>query len=210
MNTKIIQAVIFDFGGVLVEWNPHKLYSRYFDQPHEIDRFLGEINFVEWNVQQDKGRPFAQAVAELSRKFPQHEHLIRAYHEYWEDSVVGPIDGSVAILKKLKQLGYSLYGLSNWSAETFPLVRSKYSFFDYFDGIVISGEAKMIKPDAEIFYHLLSKFNLNAGECLFIDDSPANINTAQRIGLSTLRFESPSKLESELIKLDVLPLEQQA
>ena len=204
MSQHKIRAVIFDFGGVLVDWSPHNLYRHFIKQPHEIDRFLSEINFAEWNVQQDKGRPFAQAVAELSSEFPQHARLISAFHEHWEDSIVGSIDGTVVILRKLKQLGYPLYGLSNWSAETFPLVREKHTYFDLFDDIIISGEVKLIKPDPQIFRFMLNKFKLEAQACLFIDDSMANIKTANELGFATIHFQSPAQLEIELSGRGVL------
>ncbi len=204
MSQHKIRAVIFDFGGVLVDWSPHNLYRHFIKQPHEIDRFLSEINFAEWNAQQDKGRPFAQAVAELSSEFPQHARLISAFHEHWEDSIVGSIDGTVVILRKLKQLGYPLYGLSNWSAETFPLVREKHTYFDLFDDIIISGEVKLIKPDPQIFRFMLDKFKLEAQACLFIDDSMANIKTANELGFATIHFQSPAQLEIELSARGVL------
>ena len=204
MSQQNIKAIIFDFGGVLVDWSPHNLYRHYFDQPHEIDCFLKEINFAEWNAQQDKGHPFAQAVAEHSTKFPQYAQLIHAYHERWEDSIVGPIEGTTRILKKLKQKGYPLYGLSNWSAETFPLIRNKYKFFDLFDYILISGEVKMIKPEPGIFDLLLNRINLEAWACLFIDDSEANIKVAARLGFNTIRFQSPTQLAVELMQRNIL------
>ncbi|MCL4530103.1 MAG: HAD family phosphatase [Chloroflexi bacterium] len=204
MSQNKIQAVIFDFGGVLVDWSPHNLYRHYFEQPHEIDRFLSEINFAEWNAQQDKGRPFAQAVAELSSEFPQHARLISAFHEHWEDSIDGPIAGTVRILQKLKQFGYLLYGLSNWSAETFPLIREKFPFFDLLDDILLSGEVKLIKPDPQIFHFMLDKFKLEAQACLFIDDSLANIKTANELGFVAIHFQSPAQLEIELSARGVL------
>ena len=204
MSQHKIRAVIFDFGGVLVDWSPHNLYRHFIKQPHEINRFLSEINFAEWNAQQDKGRPFAQAVAELSSEFPQHARLISAFHEHWEDSIVGSIDGTVVILRKLKQLGYPLYGLSNWSAETFPMVREKHTYFDLFDDIIISGEVKMIKPDPQIFRFMLTKFKLEAQARLFIDDSMANIKTANELGFATIHFQSPAQLEIELSGRGVL------
>ena len=123
MNSSI-KAIIFDFGGVLLQWDPHKLYRRYFDQPGQIDEFLAEINFSSWNAEQDRGRPFAESIAKLSSRFPQYTHLIRAYYDHFEDSIVGPITGTIDILHQLKQAGYLLYGLSNWSAETYPRIRS--------------------------------------------------------------------------------------
>jgi len=196
-----IQTIIFDFGGVLLDWNPHNLYRRFFDEPHRIDQFLSEIHFPEWNLQQDKGRPFADGVAELSARFPQHAHLIRAYHEHWEDSITGPIPGSVEILRGLKAAGYSIYGLSNWSAETFPIAYRKYDFFKLLDGYTISGEVRLAKPDPAIYNLVLKKIGRSAQECLLIDDSSENIEVAKGLGFETILFHSPEQLGVELRKL---------
>ena len=202
--TAAIQAIIFDFGGVLLEWDPHALYRNFIEQPHQIDQFLAEVGFATWNAEQDRGRPFAEGVAELSRQFPHRAQLIRAYHDHWEDSIVGPIPGSVAILRKLKRAGYPLYGLSNWSAETFPRVRNKYAFFDLLDDIILSGDVKMIKPDPAIFNLLLTRIGYAAHNCLLIDDSQANVVTAKSLGFNTIHFKSPPQLESELQQLGLL------
>ncbi len=202
--TAPIQAIIFDFGGVLLEWDPRALYRHYFDQPQQIDQFLAEVGFAAWNTEQDRGRPFAEGIAELSSQFPHHAHLIRAYYDHWEDSIVGPISGSTAILHKLKQAGYPLYGLSNWSAETFPCVCKKYAFFDLLDDIVLSGDAKMIKPDPAIFNLLLNKIGYPSRNCLLIDDSQANIVTAKSLGFNTIHFKSPTQLQSELQRFQLL------
>lgn len=203
MTTKIL-AVIFDFGNVLLEWNPRHVYRRYFENESTMERFLHEVNFMEWNAQQDKGRTFAQGVAELSTQFPHYSELIQAYHDNWEDSIGDYFAGTVEIMKRLKAQGYSLYGLSNWSAETFPLAREKYDFFNLLDDIVISGEVGMIKPEPEIFEHLLQKIGRKANECLFIDDAAANIEQAQKMGFATIQFESAEQLEDELRKLHLL------
>ena len=200
-----ISTFVFDFGGVLLDWDPHNLYHRFFDRPDQIDQFLSEINFSDWNLQQDKGRPFSQGVAELSAEFPQYSHLIHAYRENWEDSIVGPINGSVAILQRLKTAGYLIYGLSNWSAETFPLAFNKYEFFNLFDGIVISGEVKIVKPDPAIFELLLKKVGRPAHECLLIDDSPTNISAAQKLGFYAVQFRTPEQLEQDLQQLNISP-----
>ena len=202
--TAAIQAIIFDFGGVLLEWDPHALYRNFIEQPQQIDQFLAEVGFATWNAEQDRGRPFAEGVAELSRQFPHRAQLIRAYHDHWEDSIVGPIPGSVAILRKLKRAGYPLYGLSNWSAETFPRVRNKYAFFDLLDDIILSGDVKMIKPDPAIFNLLLTRIGYAAHNCLLIDDSRANVVTAKSLGFNTVHFKSPPQLESELQQLGLL------
>jgi 2-haloacid dehalogenase len=202
MNSSI-KAIIFDFGGVLLQWDPHKLYRRFFDQPGQIDQFLAEINFTSWNAEQDRGRPFEVGIAELSGQFPQYAHLIRAYYDHWEDSIVGPISGTVEILHQLKQAGYPLYALSNWSAETYPRVQPQYDFFSLFDQIILSGDVKLIKPDPAIFKLILNKINRAADECLLIDDSEANITTANKLGFATIHYKSPEQLRIELHQMDL-------
>ena len=197
--TSQIKAVVFDFGGVLLKWDPRNLYSRYFpEEPQAMEDFLTEIGFMEWNAQQDKGRPFAEAVASLSKQFPHHAHLINAYQENWKESITGTIDGTVELLRMLKETGISLYGLSNWSAETFAMVNHEFKFFNLFDEIVLSGEVKLIKPEPEIFELFLQKIGKPANQCLFIDDSEANITTARKLGFDTVHFISPEHLQNEL------------
>ena len=203
--TSPIKAIIFDYGGVILEWHPHNLYRRFFPgHPEATNQFLTEINFLEWNAQQDKGRPFAEAVEILSAEFPQHAHLINAYYEDWEETISGPISGTVEIMKQLKQAGYPLYGLSNWSAETFPYMRAKYEFFDLFDDMVISGAVGYVKPEPEIFHFMLEKIRRPANECLFIDDALANIQQAQKMGFATVHFISPEQLANVLHDFDLL------
>lgn len=197
--TSTIKAIIFDYGNVLLEWDPRFIYHRYFpDDPEGMERFFEEVNFADWNLQQDKGRPFKEGVALLSREFPHYSHLIQAFHDQWIDSVGGSIAGTVDILKRLKQAGYPVYGLSNWSAETFPHMRERHDFFDLFDDMVISGYVGHIKPEPEIFHILLNKIGKPAKECLFIDDSLRNIQQAQALGFATILFQSPQQLESSL------------
>jgi len=204
MSTSI-KAVIFDFGGVLLEWNPRNLYQRFFpNQPDAMEDFLAEINFYNWNDQQDKGRPFAEGNAELIAEFPQHARLIEAYFENWEDSITGEIEGTVNILRMLKAKGYPLFGLSNWSAETYPRVRKIYPFFYMFDDIILSGEVKLNKPDPAIFNLLLDKIGYSASECVLVDDSQANVETARGLGFQVVIFQSPEQLETELRKYHLL------
>ncbi|MEW6400826.1 MAG: HAD family phosphatase [Chloroflexota bacterium] len=204
--TTNIKTIIFDFGGVLVDWDPRNLYRRYFpNDPQAMERFLSEVNFLEWNSHQDRGRPFAQAVAELSGRFPQYGHLILAFHQHWEESLVGDIPESVAILKALKKKGYALYGLSNWSAETFPKTRAKYPFFELFDDIVLSGEVRLIKPDPAIFKLLIQRTGERPEECLLIDDSEKNIAVAKELGFQTIHFTSGPQVRAELQRLNILP-----
>jgi 2-haloacid dehalogenase len=203
--TSYIHTIIFDFGGVLVHWDPHMLFNKYFAYDTQaIDIFLAEINFPAWNLSQDRGCPFAQGVADLSVQFPQYEHLIRAYDEEWEESITGTIPGTVEILHRLKRAGYRLYGLTNWSAEKFYIVRHKYEVFDLFEDIVVSGEVKLIKPDPAIFRLLLQKTHQKPEECLLVDDSLQNIEAAQKMGFATHHFTSPTRLELDLQQTGVL------
>jgi 2-haloacid dehalogenase len=202
--TSQIKAIIFDFGNVLLEWNPRYVYQRYFqDDPEGMEQFFKEVNFADWNLQQDKGRPFAEGVAILSEKFPHYAELIQAYHENWIDSIGAAYGGTIEILKQLKKAGYPLYGLSNWSAETFPFAREKYDFFDLFDDFVISGDVGHVKPDPEIFQIMLEKIGRPARECLFIDDALTNINQAQKMGFAIVHFQSPEQLAIALHDLKI-------
>jgi 2-haloacid dehalogenase len=204
MNSQI-RAIIFDFGNVLLEWNPRYVYRRFFpDDPQGMEHFFEEVNFMEWNLLQDQGRPFSEGVAILSREFPQYSHLIQAYHDHWTDSLGASLTGTVEIMKELRQSGYPLYGLSNWSAETFPHVRRKYDFFNLLDDMVISGEVGHVKPHPEIFQILLDRIGKPARECLFIDDVLANIQQAQKLGFAAILFQSPEQLRLRLIDLQIL------
>jgi 2-haloacid dehalogenase len=203
--TTNIKAIIFDYGNVLLEWNPRYVYQHYFpDDPQGMEEFLKEIDFMEWNVQQDKGRTFAEGVAALSRQFPHHAQLIQAYHDHWIDSIGDAYWETVDLIHQLKEKGYPIYGLSNWSAETFPHARAKYNFFDLFDDMVISGAVGFVKPEPEIFQILLDKIGKPAKECLFIDDSLPNIQQADAMGFETIHFVSPSQLKDRLVQLGLL------
>ena len=198
-------AIIFDFGGVLINWDPHKLFNKYFaNDTQAINDFLAEINFFNWNLSQDKGYPFAQAVKDLSAQFPQYAHFMHVYDSEWEESITGIVPETVEILYKLKSVGSHLYGLTNWSVEKFSVVRRKYHVFDLFEDIVVSGEAKLIKPDPAIFHLLLQRIRREPQECLLVDDSLKNIETAQKMGFATHHFTSPARLELELQQLGIL------
>jgi 2-haloacid dehalogenase len=197
-------AIIFDFGGVLFDWDPHYLYLKLFNGDRQaVDRFLNEINFSEWNLRQDQGRPFSIAVAEHCAKFPHYCDLIRAYDTRWEESLNGPIWESVEILQALRDEGHPLYALSNWSAEKFVLIRPRYGFFDWFTSIVISGNVGIAKPDPRIFELTFKKIGYSASRCLVIDDSQQNIEIATQMGCLTIHFQSPHQLKAELNSLGI-------
>lgn len=200
-----IKAIVFDFGNVLIEWDPRLVYRRFFnDEEQAMERFLHEVNFMDWNAEQDKGRSFKEGVADLSKQFPHYSDLIQAYPDNWKESIGDTLTGTVDLMNHLKQAGYPLYGLSNWSTETFPYTRQKYDFFNLFDDMVISGEVGSIKPEPLIFEILLEKIGRPAHECLFIDDSLANIQQAKKMGFATIHFISPTQLEAELRSLGLI------
>lgn len=199
------QAVIFDLGGVLVNWDPRHLYGRFFnDDVAAMEQFLTEIDFHAWNLEQDRGRSFADGVAALSAQFPQYADLIRAYDQYWEDSITGQIDGTVDLLRAAKSAGNSVNLLSNISREKFQVLQRKYDFFDEFDGCLISADVQLLKPDPRIYALLLEQIDRAAEDCIFIDDSAANVAGAARVGLMAIQFQSPQQLKTELQKHGVL------
>jgi 2-haloacid dehalogenase len=198
--------MVFDLGGVLIDWNPRHLYRKMFDGNEErMERFLSEICTSEWNARQDAGRPFAEATAELIARHPEQSGFIRAFFERWPEMVAGAIEQTVEILSELRRAGHRLYALSNWSAETFPHARKRFQFFEWFDLTVISGEIGLVKPDREIFDYLLDKSGLRAEECVFIDDSPANADVARALGFDAIHFHSSKQLREDLVKRAILP-----
>jgi 2-haloacid dehalogenase len=199
-----VRALVFDLGGVVVDWNPRNLYRKLFTDPDAMERFLAEIGFAEWNLEQDRGRPFSDGVAILSQAFPHHAELIGAYDHRWEESISGPIAGTVEILGELQAAGYPLAALTNWSAEKFELVARKYDFAGWFDPLVVSGTERVCKPDPRIFRLLLDRAGWKAEECVFIDDSPPNVVAAADLGFRAVHFESPEQLRQELEKRGLL------
>jgi len=199
-------VVIFDFGGVLVDWNPRYLYSKLFgDDTEGMERFLTEVTTPEWNLQQDAGRSWDEAVRVLTEKHPDHAELIAAYQHRWEETLKGPIDDSLHILRELKEAGHPLYGLTNWSNETFPIARERYDFFDWFDGIVVSGAEGAIKPDPQLYRTLLERYDIDPARAVFIDDNKTNVEAAEALGIHGIHFHTPAQLRAELIGLGFLP-----
>jgi 2-haloacid dehalogenase len=198
------EVIVFDFGGVLLDWNPRHLYRKLIADEAEMERFLAEVCTPAWNLQQDAGRSFADAVAELTAQFPAQAELIRAYDARWSEMIRGPIAGTIAILEELSTAGYPLYGLTNWSAEKFAETQPRYPFFQLFEHIVVSGAVKLIKPNPRIYQLLLERIGRPASACLFIDDSVPNVEAAQRLGFDAVHFESPDQLRAKLAQRWVL------
>ncbi len=200
-----IDTIVFDLGGVLIDWNPRHLYKEVFDDPNEMEKFLTEICDGQWNAQMDAGKPFQTGVDELSEKYPQYRKQIQLYADRWIDMIGGEIVGTSDLLNQIaKDRQFRLLALTNWSAETFPLVRHDYSFFELFEGIVVSGEEKLIKPDPAFYQILLDRYDVKAENALFIDDNRDNIEAAKRIGFKTIHFTNPESLGQELVNLKVL------
>lgn len=196
--------IVFDFGGVLLDWNPRYLYRKLFDDDEAMETFLAEVDFYAWNHRQDMGRPFSEGVAELSARYPHRASLIAAFADRWDESITGPIPGTVEILKTLKSQEYPLYGLTNWSAETFYRIRHKHEFLDWFEEIVVSGDVGLAKPDPAIYQILLQRAQAPAERCLFIDDSATNIAAADELGFMTIHFQSPEQLAGDLVQRGLL------
>ena len=203
MNQKI-KAVIFDLGQVLIQWDPKLLYQKMFDDEKEMEFFLREVCPPEWNARLDAGYPFAQGVQDRIALYPEYEPYIRAWHERWIETIGGEISGTVDILKQIKENGYRVFALSNWSAETFPIVAEEYDFLNWFEEVVLSGKEKMIKPNPEIYRIVLERAGLSAEECLFIDDSLNNVNAAKELGIEVIHFKHPDALASTLKEKDLL------
>lgn len=198
-----IKNIIFDFGGVLIDWNPKYLYSKEFNDETEMNHFLENICTPEWNVQQDAGRPLAEATELLQVKHPKHHELIGHYYSRWEEMLGGDIKENVRVLRLLKPR-FPIYGLTNWSAETITIAYEKYDFFELLDGIVVSGDEKLIKPDPRLYQILLDRYKLKADESLFIDDNLHNIEAAQKIGFHTIHLTDKINLEKEVKNMGLL------
>ncbi|MDH3920874.1 MAG: HAD family phosphatase [Rhodospirillales bacterium] len=198
------RSVIFDLGGVLIDWDPRHLYRKLFGDEAAMETFLAEICSPEWNQRQDEGRSFAAGVAELTARHPEHREMIEAYHARWPEMLAGALDDTVAILAELNARGQPLYALSNWSAETFPHARARFDFLGWFRGLVISGEEGIKKPSPAIFHLLFQRYSIDPAEAVFIDDSQANVTAARSIGLEALRFTSATTLREDLGRLEIL------
>ena len=198
----MIDTIIFDLGGVLIDWNPRYLYRTLFANEDDITKFLAEVCTPDWNEEQDAGRTIAAGTTLLIEQYPQYEKEIRAFYSRWEEMLGGAINDTVDLFRQLKaSKRYRFYALTNWSAETFPIALARYDFLSWFDGIVVSGEEKIRKPAPEFYRLLLNRYRLQANQVLFIDDNHRNILAAEALGIKSIAFSSAENLREELGKL---------
>jgi 2-haloacid dehalogenase len=193
-----VSAVVFDIGNVLIEWDPRHLYSRLIADEAEREAFLAEVCSPAWNLEQDRGRLWAEAIAERVALFPQHAALIRAYSDRWAEMVPGDIPGSVAILEALREAGVALYAITNFSSEKFTEAQARFPFLTRFIDVVVSAEERLLKPDPAIYRVLLDRNGLLAESCLFIDDSEKNVVAARAVGMRAHHFRGAEGLAAAL------------
>ena len=199
-----IEAIIFDLGGVLIDWNPRHVYRTIFDSEEKIDWFFDNICTNDWNEKQDAGYSLSTATEELVAQHPEWEAEIRAYYDRWIEMLGGPMHETVNILRNLKQQEHlSLYALTNWSHETFPVALERFEFLQWFDGIVVSGEEKTRKPFPEFYQKLLERYNIDPARAIFIDDNLRNVKAAEDAGIHGIHFLNAKQLSDELRKFHV-------
>ncbi|WP_417596078.1 HAD family hydrolase [Parasphingorhabdus sp.] len=199
-----IDTVIFDIGNVLYRWDLRCLFAKLIDDPEELDWFLAHVVTPEWHFQHDAGRPFADMVAERSREFPEYRDHIIAYSRRFPETIPGPVEGMVDIVRALANRGVPLFAISNFGAESWAQFRPSAPIFALFSDIVISGEEKMIKPDAAIYELALQRFSCRADQCLFIDDRLDNIEAGRALGIAGHHFKDAMTLEQQLMALRLL------
>ena len=196
-----VDTIIFDIGNVLVDYNPRYLYRKIFKTEDEVEWFLANVTTHEWNEKQDAGRSFEVAIKELHDNFPDHTHAINAWSERWQETISGPIQETVDILKSIKDSKkYRLYALTNWSAETFPWALETFPFLHLFEGIVVSGVEKTRKPFPEFYHILLNRYSIKPERCIFIDDNPDNIKGAKAVGIDAIACVGADDLKVQLEK----------
>ena len=196
--------VVFDLGAVLIEWDPRHLYRKVFKDEAQMEWFLANVCHSEWNLEQDRGRSFDDAVVEATMRHPKHATEIAMYRDRWMEMVPGAIMGSVDILEALHKNGAPLYAITNWNSDTFRATRNRFPFLNLFRNIVVSGDEKLIKPNHKIFDLFCKRNNLDPVACLFIDDSLKNIRGAQMIGMNIHHFTSPEGLAADLKSRNLL------
>jgi 2-haloacid dehalogenase len=196
--------VVFDLGGVLIEWDPRHLYRKVFADESKMEWFLSEVCPPAWNLEQDRGRSFDDAVIEATTRHPVHAGEIAMFRDRWMEMVPGAIEGTVAVLEELHISNSPLYAITNWNGDTFRATRQRFGFLSLFKDIVVSGDEKVIKPDKEIFAILARRNGLKLEDSVFIDDSLKNVVGAKAAGMDAILFQSPDQLRAELAERGVL------
>lgn len=199
-----MEAVVFDLGGVLIDWNPRYLYRKMFDTEEEVTWFLETVCTTEWNRELDRGRTFGEEIPRLVSRHPKWRQEIEAYYTRWEEMLGGCIARSVRVLEALRERGVPLYALTNWSAETFGIARSRFDFLKWFEDIVVSGEVGVAKPEKKIYETLVERAGIEPGASVFVDDLEANVRVAEELGFKGMVFRGASELEEELARLNLL------
>jgi 2-haloacid dehalogenase len=192
-----IDAVVFDVGNVLLDWNPRYLYRKLFADEGRMEWFLANICTPAWNIEQDRGRSFAEAVSELVGRHPEWESEIRAFDERWDETVAGEIAGSVALLHEVKAR-LPVYAITNYSREKYARSLQRFAFLSVFDGVVVSAHERLLKPDPAIYRLFLERYGRSAETCLFIDDSQRNVDGARSTGMQAIRFLNADQLATDL------------
>ncbi len=202
----MINTIIFDLGGVLIDWNPEYLFRKLFQDEAAMKHFFENICTPDWNEEQDAGRSLEEATSLLVEQFPAHEPYIRAYYGRWVEMLGGAIEGTVEIFRELKERNHlRFYALTNWSAETFPYATERFEFLQWFDGIVVSGEEKNRKPHPDFYQLMLDRYALDPRKALFIDDNLRNVEAARQMGIRTIHYVSPEQLRQSLVEHGILP-----
>jgi 2-haloacid dehalogenase len=204
LNTPI-RAVVFDLGGVLLDWDPRHLYRKLFSDEAEMEQFLAERCTPAWHEPHDRGVPAAESCADLAARFPDQAELIWAWADRSEEMVAGEIPASVEVLRDVLATGLPCYALTNMEAETYPRRLARFPFLSWFDGTVVSGFEGVAKPDPEIFDRVLTRFALDPSTTLMIDNTVENIEAARHAGMQTILFRSPEQLRRALHDAGVLP-----
>lgn len=194
-----MNTVLFDLGRVLLDWDPRYYYAKRFpDDPAALEQFVTRVVGPDWIREVDAGKPIDVAIDERCRAFPEHAALIREWKTGWHEMLRGEIAGSVAILAALRARGRRVAALSNFSAESWPWAVARFPFLGWFEGVVISGEVGVAKPDPAIYRIAIERLALEPARTLFVDDVPANVAAARSAGIEAVVFEGPERLRADL------------
>ncbi|WP_246164813.1 HAD family hydrolase [Pigmentiphaga aceris] len=204
MRSPAVDTVIFDLGNVLIRWNPRNLFSKMFGTDEAaMEHFLATVCHTEWNEQQDRGRSWEDATAEAIKRSPAHEPYIRAYFDRWEETLGGALEASVRTLQQLHDMDIRLLALTNWSHETFGIAEARFPFLALFEGIVVSGRERLVKPDPAIYKLIIDRYQVRPATTVFIDDSLPNVHAAALEGIHAIHFQGAEGMRAQLRALGI-------